>query len=79
VNRRELTKLLRDAGFKIVTTSSAVRGCGKSGVHRIVNSYKVNMLIRQTGLQAGWQRFTLNRDFGRCLTPLPRLSDSFSG
>ena len=73
VNRRELTRLLRDAGFKIVTTSSAVRGCGKSGMHRIVNSHKVNMLIKQTGLQAGWQRFILNRDFGMYLTTVAQV------
>ena len=73
VDRRELDLLLRDAGFKVLKTSSAVRGCGRSGMHRVVNSHKLNAVIAKFGLQTAWQRFILDRDFGMYLTTVAQV------
>jgi 2-polyprenyl-3-methyl-5-hydroxy-6-metoxy-1,4-benzoquinol methylase len=68
VTRRQLTALMQAAGFGIVKTSSAVTGCGRLGIHRMVNSHKLNKLMEQVGLRGAWNRWLLNRDFGMYLT-----------
>lgn len=73
VNRRQLGRLLDEAGFDVARTSSVVFGCGKSGSHRIVNSHKVNALLEQVGLEKAWRKFALRRDFGMYLTTVARM------
>lgn len=73
VNRRQLSGLLEEAGFKIVRTSSVVFGCGKSGCHRIVNSHKLNALISKSGLGESWRKLALRHDFGMYLTTVAQL------
>ena len=68
VTRRQLTALLQASGFGVVKTSSAVTGCGRLGVHRMVNSHKLNRLMKQLGLHTAWRRWLLKRDFGMYLT-----------
>lgn len=67
VDRKELTKLLAHAGFEILRTSSAVYGTGRNGVHRIVNSTKVQNALASVGLKQHWQKMLLKRDFGMYL------------
>ncbi len=68
VTRRQLSALMQAAGFGIVKTSSAVTGCGRLGMHRMVNSHKLNKLMEQVGLHDAWSRWLLKRDFGMYLT-----------
>lgn len=67
VHRKELSLLLTEAGFEIVRTSSAVFGCGKAGLHRIVNSTKLQNLLASVGMKQPWQKMLLKRDFGMYL------------
>lgn len=67
VTRQELTKLLTEAGFEILETSSAVCGAGKNGIHRVVNSTKLQNALAALKLKQRWQKMLLKRDFGMYL------------
>ncbi len=67
VHREELNRLLAETGFEIVRTSSAVYGAGKMGLHRIVNSTKLQNALAAVKLKHPWQRMLLHNDFGMYL------------
>jgi 2-polyprenyl-3-methyl-5-hydroxy-6-metoxy-1,4-benzoquinol methylase len=67
VNREDLTRLLTEAGFEILQTSSAVWGAGRNGIHRLVNSTKLQNVLGALRLNQYWQKTLLNRDFGMYL------------
>jgi 2-polyprenyl-3-methyl-5-hydroxy-6-metoxy-1,4-benzoquinol methylase len=72
VDRRRLTALLAESGFEVIRTSSAVWGAGRRGIHRLVNSIKLQQLLSAAGLNGCWQRTLLNKDFGAYLLTLAR-------
>lgn len=74
VNREQLNGLVRDAGFRVVRTSSVVFGCGKLGRDRIVNSHKLNALLSQMGVGKSWKKLALRRDFGMYLTTVAQVA-----
>ena len=67
VRRKELNQLLSEAGFEVIRTSSAVGGAGKIGLHRIVNSTKLQNVLAALRLKHYWRQILLNRDFGMYL------------
>lgn len=67
VHRKELNRLLAEAGFEIVRTSSAVCGAGKMGLHRMVNSTKLQNALAALKLKHSWQKMLLKNDFGMYL------------
>ena len=70
--RAQLVKLLTDAGFEIVATSSVVDGLGRSGIHRLVNSSKLRVVLGWLGLAQLWRRMLLDNDFGMYMTTVAR-------
>ena len=72
--RKQLTALLEASGFEVLATSSAVAGMGRRGIHRLVNSAKLRILMRHLGVHHWWERFVLKHDFGMYLTTVAKLS-----
>jgi SAM-dependent methyltransferase len=72
--RSELHSLLESAGFEVFRTSSVVDGLGRKGVHRLVNSHKVRLVLRSLGMEAWWKQRLLNNDFGMYMTTVARAS-----
>jgi SAM-dependent methyltransferase len=70
--RNQLTGLLRAAGFRVISTSSAVDGMGRNGIHRLVNSARLRLVFQRLGVHDRWKRFLLNHDFGMYLTTVAR-------
>lgn len=68
LNRRQLNAIMRESGFHVLRGGSVVTGCGKHGIHRIVNSHKLNQLIRRIGLGKVWQSFLCDSGYGMYLT-----------
>jgi len=67
VDRNRLTVLLAESGFEVIRTSSAVWGAGRKGIHRLVNSTKLQKFLNAVRLNAYWQKMFLKRDFGAYL------------
>lgn len=72
VDRKQLTGLLVETGFEVLQTSSAVYGAGKSGLHRIVNSTKLQNALAAVGLKQYWRQLMLKNDFGMYLLTVAR-------
>lgn len=72
--RSQLTALLEAAGFEVISTSSAIDGTGKNGVHRIANSHKLRVVLRSIGMHGWWKRMLLANDFGMYMTTVARAS-----
>jgi 2-polyprenyl-3-methyl-5-hydroxy-6-metoxy-1,4-benzoquinol methylase len=72
VDRKELNRLLVEAGFKVIRTSSAVCGAGRMGFHRIVNSTKLQNALAVLKLKQAWQKMLLKTDFGMYLLTVAR-------
>lgn len=72
VDRKRLTALLTESGFKVIRTSSAVWGAGRMGIHRLVNSTKLEKVLNAVRLNEYWQRMFLKRDFGAYLLTVAR-------
>lgn len=72
VDRGRLTALLAESGFEVIWTSSAVWGAGRMGIHRLVNSTKLQKVLNAVKLNAYWQRTFLKRDFGAYLLTVAR-------
>ena len=72
VDRQTLTALLTETGFEVVRTSSAVWGAGRTGVHRLINSSKLQEVLGAVRLKRYWQRTLLKRDFGMYLLTAAR-------
>lgn len=68
----ELSELLQKSGFQVLKTGSAVYGIGRFGIHRLVNSHKLRMLLRSLRLEERWLRFLLKHDFGLYMTTVAR-------
>lgn len=64
LHRHELDALLESAGFDVVSTSSAIDGMGRNGIHRLANSAKLRSALQQLGMEGAWKRMLLERDFG---------------
>jgi hypothetical protein len=71
--RKQLTALLEASGFEVLATSSAVAGMGRRGIHRLVNSAKLRILMRHLGVHHWWERLVLKHDFGMYLTTVAKL------
>lgn len=72
VDRSGLNTLLAEAGFHVIRTSSAVWGAGRTGLHRLVNSSKLQDALRAAHLNRYWQKALLQRDFGMYLLTVAR-------
>lgn len=51
LRRAELSELLQKSGFQVMKTGSAVYGIGRFGIHRLVNSHKLRMVLRSLRLE----------------------------
>jgi 2-polyprenyl-3-methyl-5-hydroxy-6-metoxy-1,4-benzoquinol methylase len=67
VGRKQLHRLLVEADFDVIHTSSAVWGMGRNGVHRLVNSAKLQMALSVLGFEDEWRKLLLKNDFGMYL------------
>lgn len=72
VDRKQLVGLLAETGFDVLRTSSAVYGCGRHGLHRIVNSAKLQSALASVGLKQYWRQLMLKNDFGMYLLTVAR-------
>ena len=70
VDWRTLVQLLDTAGFRITHATSFSLGLGNLGMHRIVNSHKLNTALAAVGLHRLWQDFALAKGFGLHLAVL---------
>jgi 2-polyprenyl-3-methyl-5-hydroxy-6-metoxy-1,4-benzoquinol methylase len=71
--RSQLTSLLEASGFQVLETGSVVDAMGRTGLHRLVNSARLQLLFRYLGIHHWWRQSLLNRDFGMYLTTVARL------
>jgi 2-polyprenyl-3-methyl-5-hydroxy-6-metoxy-1,4-benzoquinol methylase len=74
VNRNQLKRLLVEADFEVIHTSSAVWGMGRTGVHRLVNSAKLQKALAVLGFEEEWQKLLLRYDFGMYLLTVARAT-----
>jgi SAM-dependent methyltransferase len=72
LRRASLTALLNAAGFDVRATSSVVDQQGKKGLHRLVNSSKLWVVLDRLNLLDAWRSALLRRDFGMYLTTKAR-------
>jgi 2-polyprenyl-3-methyl-5-hydroxy-6-metoxy-1,4-benzoquinol methylase len=72
--RSQLNALLGAAGFDVVSTSSAIDGMGRNGIHRLANSPKLRAVIRAFGLGSWWRQMLLDNDFGMYMTTVARAA-----
>ncbi len=70
--RRTLRNALLDAGFESVRSTSFVLGVGRRGLHRLINSAKVNCAVRALGLAELWTAFWCSAGFGLQLAAFAR-------
>ena len=64
VDRERLTQLLTGVGFSVAHATSFPLGFGQLGRHRVMNSVKLQRLLRAVGLRETWRRYALRSDFG---------------
>jgi SAM-dependent methyltransferase len=70
LDKAALVALLRGAGFEVKRSTSLVLGVGNMGVHRVVNSPKLNRVLKTIGLSGLWQRAALKLNYGLHLAVL---------
>jgi SAM-dependent methyltransferase len=74
----QLVRLLQSAGFRPTHLTSTTLGIGNLGLHRIVNSIKLNRSLERAGLRDAWHRLVLGLGFGLHLAvhcEKPRTTD----
>jgi 2-polyprenyl-3-methyl-5-hydroxy-6-metoxy-1,4-benzoquinol methylase len=71
LDRQQLQKLL-EAEFNVESIRSFIPGYGDQGVYRLVNSAKLNTLIKKIGLQSLWEAALGRLDFGLHLIAVGR-------
>lgn len=64
LSKEDLCRLLDKKGFAIRSVGSIVLGFGSIGVYRIINSPRLNWVIRKSSLIGIWRRVLLSRCFG---------------
>jgi SAM-dependent methyltransferase len=79
LDRSQLTALLSSAGFKVISTGSLVDGVGRRGIHRLVNSAKLRMLLRTLRLHDSWKRYLNDHDFGMYMTTVAQVTGNRGG
>lgn len=64
LDKRNLFRLLRHAGFRIKHSTSITLGVGNLGAHRLVNSHKINRALERAGLISDWRALALRLGYG---------------
>lgn len=72
LDRAELLRLLEDNGFRVCRADTVTLGIGNLGLHRIVNSPKLNRWTDLIGLQPTWRAAALRLGFGLHLAMLAK-------
>lgn len=72
VTRSQLRTLLRQANFTIEYETSCILGHGDRGIRRILNSHKLNVLIRRLGLGGIFDAMRMKLDYGLHLVVLAK-------
>jgi SAM-dependent methyltransferase len=68
LTRGQLNRLLSDAGFRVIEQSSLILGCGKTGLHRAINSHKLNRIFQRCGASGIWDALRKRAGLGMYLT-----------
>ncbi|MCC6531340.1 MAG: methyltransferase domain-containing protein [Burkholderiales bacterium] len=64
LDKHGLNALLHGVGFQLKRSTSVTLGIGNMGMHRFVNSPKLNVALQRAGLVDAWRRLALALDFG---------------
>jgi len=64
LDKRSLLQRLEQVGFISKRWTSITLGIGNMGIHRVVNSRKLNQLLESFGLVDAWRALALRFDYG---------------
>jgi hypothetical protein len=76
LSARQLRRMLVREGFEVRTLTSLTLGTGDRGLHRLVNSVKVRMLLARLGLAKAFDWARCRTGFGLHLIAVAQRSHS---